>query len=553
MDGELKISYETMGTSSYMTVACPLNVELIHYQFEMILSNDIQKFLPVSRQIMDGETIMYYNITSRVSLASILEKRKLKRKELLHLIEGAILSIRDASDFRLPADGIVMDMDWIYVNPASCDPAFIFLPIQGIGGSGLKGMLSELIFNDRIEMSDDNLIQVLLKELNSQSFSIDQLERSLKPYSSTNSAAKKQTEKWQAEKVQTITPQPITYSQPPLTSSVQSESWRPVNQQAVNQQLSAHQQAYSGMPNVKEKVQKEVASEKKLKSEKKLTFPKGKVEDEKDVSKEFDAEKAKKMFMLPQALIMVIVVASISFGLFQDGTGGIAVNTILAFIIGIVLIEVILYREIFINSKNSKNTKKTSAKKEKTEKKKPLPAGIRPVPPKPYHSETTSQEQISVSQSQPSLSQPMVSSPMPSPALIPQPIPVMQSGGSSSEDTVSETEWWEESGEGKISAYLEYYENGRLSRIPVDPVKGTVIGRLNSQVDFVVKSPKVGKIHARFFYENGQYFVVDINSKNGTYINGSGMRIDSNMAYPLHDKDRIMLADSEFTIRCTEG
>ena len=71
-------------------------------------------------------------------------------------------------------------------------------------------------------------------------------------------------------------------------------------------------------------------------------------------------------------------------------------------------------------------------------------------------------------------------------------------------------------------------------------------------MDFVVKSPKVGKIHARFFYENGQYFVVDINSKNGTYINGSGMRIDSNMAYPLHDKDRIMLADSEFTIRCTE-
>ena len=61
------------------------------------------------------------------------------------------------------------------------------------------------------------------------------------------------------------------------------------------------------------------------------------------------------MFMLPQALIMVIVVASISFGLFQDGTGGIAVNTILAFIIGIVLIEEILYREIFINSKNSKN------------------------------------------------------------------------------------------------------------------------------------------------------------------------------------------------------
>ncbi len=61
----------------------------------------------------------------------------------------------------------------------------------------------------------------------------------------------------------------------------------------------------------------------------------------------FDAEKAKKKFLLPQAIVMVAVAAMISFGFFVDGeTGAVAVNNILAAVILIVLFEVILYREV---------------------------------------------------------------------------------------------------------------------------------------------------------------------------------------------------------------
>lgn len=103
-----------------------------------------------------------------------------------------------------------------------------------------------------------------------------------------------------------------------------------------------------------------------------------------------------------------------------------------------------------------------------------------------------------------------------------------------------------------MPAYLEYYENGRLTRVPIGTGNGVIVGRLQTEVDLAIKNPKVGKIHARFFCQGGQYFVVDINSKNGTYINGNGMRIESNLPHLLHDKDRIMLADSELVIRCAE-
>lgn len=560
MDEQLKISYETRGASSYMTVTCPADVELIHYQLEMMLSNDIKKLLPVSRQVIDGETVIYYNITSRISLDQILEKRKLTRKELLRLIQGAVLAIRDASDFRLPAEGILMETGRIYVNPASCDPAFVFLPIQSAGGYGIKELVTGLIMNDKIEMSNDNLIQVLLKELNSQPFSVDKLEKCLEPYYGTKGNIQNQA---------MAAPQTVNFQTPvsPFASS-QSVSPQPVVQQQENRQPVTPPPAAApsmDLPPVKPPVKGSGTPKRKDTKKKKNAAVQETEEDG------VDAEKAKKKFLLPQALIIVAVAAGISFGIFIDENGVVAINTVLAAAIGIAVTEVILYREIYINSKNGKGEKKASKeKKEKNVKTRPASPKGKPALPRPSQptvSSKPSYPQASVQQQTPPLQaqQEQIGRPVPpaqpippirqtQPAPMPQSMPFMGYSTSETDDTSmgDETELWG-GGQAGTAAYLEYYENGRLSRIPINPLNGTVIGRLKEQVDFAVKSPRVGKIHARFFCENGQYFVVDINSKNGTYINGNRARIESNIPYPLHDKDRIMLADSEFTIRCGEG
>lgn len=574
MDEQLKISYETRGSSSYMTVTCPADVELIHYQLEMMLSNDIKKLLPVSRQVIDGETVIYYNITSRISLDQILEKRKLTRKELLRLIQGAILAIRDASDFRLPSEGILMETGRIYVNPASCDPAFVFLPIQSTGGYGIKELVTGLIMNDKIEMSNDNLIQVLLKELNSQPFSVDKLEKCLEPYYGMKGNIQNQA-MTAPQTVNSQTPvSPFVSSQSisPQPGVQQQESRPPVTPPPVAGQQESRQPVAApsmDLPPVKPPVKGSGTPKRKDNKKKKNTA----VQETKGDG--FDVEKAKKKFLLPQALIIVAVAAGISFGVFTDENGAIAINTVLAVVIGIAAAEVILYREIYINGKNGKEEKKTSKEKRKKDVKTgPVASKGKPALPKPSQPAVTSKQsypQASAQQQMPPLQaqqeqaarpvspaqpiQPIPPMRQTQPVPMPQSIPFMGYSTSETDDTSmgDETELWGGGSQAGTAAYLEYYENGRLNRIPINPLNGTVIGRLKEQVDFAVKSPRVGKIHARFFSENGQYFVVDINSKNGTYINGNRARIESNIPYPLHDKDRIMLADSEFTIRCGEG
>jgi pSer/pThr/pTyr-binding forkhead associated (FHA) protein len=55
----------------------------------------------------------------------------------------------------------------------------------------------------------------------------------------------------------------------------------------------------------------------------------------------------------------------------------------------------------------------------------------------------------------------------------------------------------------------------------------------------------VGKIHACIRKRNGRYYIVDLNSKNGTYVNG--IRLKSNVEHELSDNDEFVLANTVFT------
>jgi hypothetical protein len=72
-----------------------------------------------------------------------------------------------------------------------------------------------------------------------------------------------------------------------------------------------------------------------------------------------------------------------------------------------------------------------------------------------------------------------------------------------------------------------------------------VIGRLEGQVDHAVENKAIGKVHAQIISRDGSYYIMDLNSRNGTFVNG--VRIDSNKEYEIRDNDGISLANSDYT------
>lgn len=73
-----------------------------------------------------------------------------------------------------------------------------------------------------------------------------------------------------------------------------------------------------------------------------------------------------------------------------------------------------------------------------------------------------------------------------------------------------------------------------------------LIGRFKEQVDYVISNNTVGKVHAEIICREGKYFVKDLNSRNGTYINQQ--RIDSNKEYEINAGDKLSFSDSHYVV-----
>lgn len=50
-----------------------------------------------------------------------------------------------------------------------------------------------------------------------------------------------------------------------------------------------------------------------------------------------------------------------------------------------------------------------------------------------------------------------------------------------------------------------------------------VVGR-DPTCDIVIIDPYVSRVHAKIFYRDGKWYIEDLGSKNGTYVNGEDIR-----------------------------
>ncbi len=72
--------------------------------------------------------------------------------------------------------------------------------------------------------------------------------------------------------------------------------------------------------------------------------------------------------------------------------------------------------------------------------------------------------------------------------------------------------------------------------------KNTDIGRSN-KCAIVIRDPYISSIHVRFIYRDGQYFLQDQGSTNGTFLNGKGVKKNPEA---LKDGDKIHIGQLDF-------
>ena len=93
------------------------------------------------------------------------------------------------------------------------------------------------------------------------------------------------------------------------------------------------------------------------------------------------------------------------------------------------------------------------------------------------------------------------------------------------------------------SLYLQSVERGKYPDVLAGD-RGTVLGCLEDACDYILKERGVSRMHAKLLHRENGLYLIDLNSTNGTWINGA--RVESGKEYPLSEGDLVAFARCEF-------
>ena len=99
------------------------------------------------------------------------------------------------------------------------------------------------------------------------------------------------------------------------------------------------------------------------------------------------------------------------------------------------------------------------------------------------------------------------------------------------------------------TAYLTYLHGGIPAVDYPDIFIGQndiSIGKIKGESDIILDSPTVSRIHARLMNRGGQYFIKDLNSRNGTFCNGD--RLHPQEERQITSGDIISFAEIEYRV-----
>lgn len=129
--------YENQGTTTYLVYKIKENDQIDTMTLGMLTNNKIPGLVPTTFTQMDKDKYIKFNVSAKVSASQFLSGT-VKRKQLLGMFRGITEAMVAAEDYMLDKNDICLNADYIFADVSTCDSLLICLPIKASdGGSPL--------------------------------------------------------------------------------------------------------------------------------------------------------------------------------------------------------------------------------------------------------------------------------------------------------------------------------------------------------------------------------------------------------------------------------
>ncbi len=511
-ENDFEVLFENNSTTNYLVLRAKENINVLNYQVQMLLNNKIKGLLDFNINYIGGELNCFYNVTSKCALASFMSRKKFTRDEFLVMLLNIMNNICHIKNYLLYDYNILLDERYIYVQPEKMEIFFVYLPFNRSKNDYKTFLLKLVVEMARFCAEDsDNYLQKILEFIRNDLFSLGTLKTQLEILLGSEIKSTEVSQNIYLDNKESL----CDYNASDI-SVVKSRREVLDKFSAKFSDNDADKEPVRGA-DIKSKSVKIPSAPLAGEYTEKTRSPNGK-----DCNRQSLINK-KKTLMLPLKPGEVKNLPALGYILFQPvllilyiltvtssfvGAGQKKLETaIIAFVI-FTCIDVLVFR---LNRDRLKTDKGESVENVDKD------GGV--VNFITGKMRSVSQEQQAIIAEQENIKK-----------QIPAPRPVYH----------GETEIIRKP-KVKAKAYLKEVDGETV--IELDK-KSILVGRMEGFVDTVLKSSAVGKIHAELLSEKGDYFIVDCNSRNGTFINN--IRLVPNSRIKVQNNDMVRFANKEF-------
>ncbi|NLP14290.1 MAG: FHA domain-containing protein [Clostridium sp.] len=537
-----EFDYESDASGSFLIVNADADEKVLTYQIEMIKNNPNKNILPVSLIQKDSKYQFRYSITSSLALSQYLKRNKLKRDEFIDIFYDITKTILDSKSYLLSDKAFIINKEYIYINPDSMEVALVYLPLNfdiNINEILKNFTINFIMYGSNIEeSSNDNFIQRILYLLKSDTFNILELNNLLRELKAKRETAQMDVHQHSDKNLPDVeNPSPnilepkafIQGSETTKSSVKRPENKKPVTAkpEATKPKTCRPQIPKPQIP--KPKVPKpQIPGSRMPKPRTNALIPNTKNDNTASRPREIKMRYKTSVIVLGgilQGIMLFCSILLLTSGVMDSLENDMAINIIgVGMLVGAA--SYLVWKTLLVEKNKVENIstiKKSSAvakqqldgqKKEPVfvpdRKNSPLAEGIKP--------ERGREQSLAVNLFKAA-----------DRTVIIQPKDYNKTMFLSSKE--------------KAYPYLEGKNSSAREKIIINR-SNFIIGRLPGKADYISKNNAVGKVHAEIISRDGCYFVKDLNSLNGTFINAK--RLTSNMEYEIKNNDIITFANSEY-------
>ena len=153
----MNFTYESQGTNTYLVYAINPDDSVDTMSLGMLTNNKISGLAQTLFTQMDDQKFIKYNVSAKISVRQFFNGA-VNKKRLLGVFKGIAEGLLSAEDYMIDPNSIILDMDYIFADVSTCEATLICLPISNSNTSSVDfGMFfKNIMMNTQFDPTENS-------------------------------------------------------------------------------------------------------------------------------------------------------------------------------------------------------------------------------------------------------------------------------------------------------------------------------------------------------------------------------------------------------------